>query len=44
MVFNLDSVNYTQEGDVTLYVNDVVISHTTNISSDTASITTLTST
>lgn len=44
LVFNLDSVNYTQEGDVTVYVNDVVISHTTNISSDTASITTLTST
>ena len=44
LVFNLDSVNYTQEGDITIYVNDVVISHTTNISSDTASIGTLTST
>ena len=44
LVFNLDSVNYTQEGDITIYVNDVVISHTTNISSDTANIGTLTST
>ena len=43
-VFNLDSVNYTQEGDITIYVNDVPFSDNTNINCTTASITNLTST
>ena len=43
IVFNLDSVNYTKEGDVTIYVNDVPFSDNTNIVCTTASITNITS-
>ena len=44
VVFNLDSVNYTKEGDTTIYVNDVPFSDNINIVCTTASITNLTST